>query len=142
MANYNIGRDATISIIVNGAPFTPANGTQFSFDQKSTVLESQPLNSRPLPMKIPKGWTGTFTYDRGSRVLDDYFAQEEANFWAFGDQWVVTISITIRDPNTSATAQYQFENVVLEYENGGNFEAESKVTQKIKWMAGNVTILS
>ena len=136
MANtFNIGRNASLSIIVNGAPINPSLITGFSHKQKSKLVTSNPLNQQPQHMKIVEGWEGTISFDRANSVLDVFFSGEEANFWAGGQQPTITMLYSILDPSTNITNQFRFDGVVLMYEDGGDIKAEDKVPQKVKFDA-------
>jgi hypothetical protein len=136
MANtFNIGRNASLSIIVNGAPINPALITGFSHKQKAGIATSRPINAQPQHMKIPEGWSGEIMFDRANSVLDTFFSGEEANFWAGGQQPTITILYSILDPSTNITNQFRFDGVVLTYEDGGEIKAEDKVPQKVHFEA-------
>ena len=134
MPAYNIGRDATLSIIINGASFNPSALIKITYKQMSDFLESRPLNSQPVREKVPKGWEGELIFDRASSVLDDYFSAEEAQFWAGGGQNTIQLQLTILTPS-GGQAQYRFDNVVIANDDGGEFSAEAKIAQKVKFQA-------
>lgn len=134
MPAYNIGRDATLSIIINGASFNPTALVKITYKQMADMLESRPLNSQPVREKVPKGWEGELTFDRASSVLDDYFSSEEAQFWAGGGQNDIKLLLTILTPS-GGQAQYRFDNVVMANDDGGEFSAEAKIAQKVKFQA-------
>ena len=132
---FNIGRNASLSIIVNGAPVNPDSIVGFNHKQKAQIITSRPLNSQQQHMKDIQGWEGTITMDRANSVWDVFFSAEEAAYWAGASQPNVTILYSILDPSTGNTNQFRFDNVVLMYEDGGDIKAEDKVTQKVKFDA-------
>ena len=136
---FNIGRDATVSIIANAAPLNPLTITNFTYQQQAMELKSRPLNGPPVHQKIPDGWEGELEYDRGSNTLDVYFAQEEANYWAGNAYVPISILLSVKDANTQAISQMRFDNVILIYESGGSYKSDDKVTQKVKWKATTMT---
>jgi hypothetical protein len=139
---FNIGRDATVSIIANAAPLNPLIITHFSYQQVAITLKSRPLNAPPVNQKVPDGWEGELEYDRGSVVLDQYFATEEALYWAGSDYVPITILASVKDPSSGAINQFRFDNVILVYESGGSYKSDDKVSQRVKWHATTMTQVS
>lgn len=139
MATFNIGKDRSVTIIVNGAPLSPKTVTSFSAKQESKVITSEPLNDAPARRKVPRGWSGGLSYDRGDSTLDNYFVLEERTYYAGADADQIQILETTVDPVTRNIAQFRYDNVVLEYEDGGDAKADDRIMQKVKWTAATKT---
>lgn len=142
MSTFNIGIDSSLGIVVNGSALTVLTITEFESKQISTRIESNPLNAPPASRKQPKGWEGTITYDRGSGALDANFVREETAFWAGLDGDVIQLNHTVIDPVSRAPVTYRYTGVTLEYEDGGTWKADEKVSQKVKWWGSIRTIVS
>ena len=132
---FNIGRDATLSIMANGSPLNPSILTEFSAKQTTIDLKSRPLNTEPQHQIIPDGWTFTCTYDRADSTLDDYFAQAEDQYYQGLNASDITIYQDIKDANTGAVSTYAYTGAVLKLADGGTFKAEERVTYKVEGMA-------
>lgn len=139
MSDFNIGKDRSVSIIVNGAVLAATKVTSFSAKQESKVIVSEPLNGPPARRKLPRGWSGDIGYDRGDGILDGYFVLEETTYYAGADADVIQILETTLDPRTRAIAQFRYDNVVLEYEDSGTAKADDRIMQKVKWTASTKT---
>lgn len=132
--DFNIGKNATLVLIANGAILASATLTDFMFKQEVVKLRSRPLNGRPIRKNLPDGWTGSFGYDRSSPVFDDYFAQAEDDFWNGANAPTIYIQQTMNELDGSVS-QYRFEGVTLDFADGGNFKSDEKVVQKIDFEA-------
>jgi hypothetical protein len=132
--DFNIGKNATLVLIANGAILASATLTEFQFKQETIKIKSRPLNGRPIRKVLPDGWTGSFSYDRSSPVFDDYFAQTEDDFWNGANAPTVYIQQTINELDGSIS-QYRFEGVTLEFTDGGSFKSDAEIKQKVDFEA-------
>jgi hypothetical protein len=140
LAPFNIGRQASLGIIVNGVPLVATKLTKFTWKEEVIKLKSRPLASRPVNVNIPDGYSGTLEFDRGNGVLDQYFAQRSAQYWSSGVIDTIQINYTIPDPTTGAIMQLRFEGITLEFASGGDYEQDKIVQQKADWMATDMSV--
>lgn len=137
--DFDIGRQARLDMVANGAVVSSAQVTDFTAKQEVVQLKSRPLGSPPVHKVIPDGWTGSFSADRLGPTWDDWFAREEANYWDNGvDGSQVFLTMTVRE-KTGAISQYRFEGVVLTLDDAGNYKQDDKVAQKVSFMASRRT---
>lgn len=130
---FNIGKDVRVDITSGGAPLRPTIVTAFQSRQETKSVQSDGLSGDCLYDELPCGWSGSFEYDRADSVLDDYFAQREANYYAGAVAPGVTITETIQEVNGSIS-QYRYTGVALKFD-AGEKKAESPVKQKLEFKA-------
>lgn len=135
LSDYNIGRDATLQIVVNGVPISQVQLTMFEASQETTELTSNPLNRPPVHRNIPKGWKGSASYDRKDSSLDDFFAGDEDAYWNGGGSAEIVITQNIRDAVSGAVSSYRYDGCTLKLDSAGSYKSEEKVEQKISFMA-------
>ncbi len=131
---FNIGRDAQLTINGSAGPMTFNIITEFDAKPKYKSLESDAIDGTQRFRDLPMGHSGSFSLDRADSSVTDYFAGQEANFFAglLPDQ--VTITQTITEASGAVT-QYQYTGVALQLEDAGNWKGLEKITQKINWRA-------
>jgi hypothetical protein len=134
-SGLNIGSDARFDIITSAGLLilpTLLNLKSKKLNQKLTV---KPLNGLPIHLNFQEnGWEGSFDVSRVDGTLDSYFAQYEANYYAGIAQPSGTIQQTIANPDGSFNV-FQFQGVVLYYDDAGDYEAEKNVIQKVSFAA-------
>jgi hypothetical protein len=127
--SYNLGRDCTFTIVApTGILSFPI--TEGSAKQETKQIQSRPLNGPPIFAEIPDGWSGSFSFDRTGRQLDDLFAQLEASYWNTGALASFSVLQTIENPD-GTIAQYQFKALACKFESAGDFKGDGKVEQKV-----------
>ncbi|HVJ54875.1 MAG TPA: hypothetical protein VM689_20615 [Aliidongia sp.] len=128
---FNFGKDAVFTII---GPLGILNYpvTQGEYKQQTKPVESRPLNSPPIYAEIPDGWSGSFSFDRVGRQLDDLFAQMEQSYWASGQLFNFSVTETIQEVDGSIS-QYRFQNMAVKLESGGIFKGDGKVDMKLSF---------
>lgn len=131
---FTIGRDARLTILSDGQPIRGLKLTKFSFKQMTTRLTSKPINGRPVNREIEEGWEGDFEWDRINSALDDYFTAKEAAMYAGAPPPVVAITHRIRETDGSLN-RYRYDAVALKLDDGGSYESDSKVVQKVSWIS-------
>src|SRR5882672_8800541 len=95
--NFTVGKDVSIVIQTPTGALTIPGLTDFTADQVSTDLKSKPLDGEPIFGYIPDGWKLSFKWDRTSPVVDNYFAQLEAAYFAGGNLLGGTVYETINE---------------------------------------------
>jgi hypothetical protein len=135
MNGYNIGRDVTLSIVTAGNGTLNFNKiTGFQSKQNSTDQEIPRLDGITDILRFYKPWTGSFTIERQDAVLDNYFAQLEANFYIGAVENGVSITETIQEVSGALT-QWRFQNVLLKYDDAGDYRSDKSVSQAVSFLA-------
>lgn len=141
-SGLNIGSDARFD-------FYPASGhialpTLLKFTSKKLTkkLTVKPLGGLPIHLSFQEdGWEGNFEVSRIDSTLDDYFAAFEAACYAGTSQPAGTIQQTISEVDGSVTT-WQYQGVVLYYDDAGDYESEKNVIQKVSFLASTRLKLS
>jgi hypothetical protein len=132
--NFTVGKDVSIVIQTPTGALTIPGLTDFSADPVFTDLKSKPLNGIPIFGYIPDGWKLSFKWDRTSPVVDQYFAQLEATYFAGGNQLGGTVYETITEADGSLT-QWRYVGAVFKLDKAGDFSGDKKVEQSFSGMA-------
>ncbi|OCJ12470.1 hypothetical protein A6U86_05460 [Rhizobium sp. AC27/96] len=133
--SLNIGKDAVLDVILPDNSILPlAILTSFTKKQNTKELDSKGLDGINRLASIPDTWSGDLSVDRASSVLDDYFAQVEATYFATGTLNALRITETITETNGTIT-QYRYDGVALAYADAGTFTGDAYVKQKLNWKA-------
>lgn len=136
--NLSIGHDVTVTFFDGTTQLIvawPAR-TGFSAEPITKTINSEPLNGPPLFAEAPNGWHGTMDFDRTDSTIDDYFAKNEALYFAGGNPITGTITQTIQEKNGSVT-QYVFNGVAIKPSQMGAWKAAEKVAIRVDWSASN-----
>ena len=81
--SFTVGRDVSLDLIKSdGTPLRLSLITGFKCKQDTIDLKVKPIGGGTRHVLIPDGWTGTFTLERQSQVVDDFFTQLEADYYA------------------------------------------------------------
>lgn len=133
--NFSLGRDVTIQIATpTGVLNLPPTTTGFESKPQYNKLKSIGLDGVNRGASIPTGWDGTISIDRSNNVVDAYFAQIEAAYYAGQNLQYCTITETIRETN-GAVSQYRYTGVCLSFDEAGNKTGDNKIEQKIGFFA-------
>ncbi len=128
----------------------PQNGLNLGRDYKFDVLTSTGLLVLPTLLNFKRhkinqkltvnlnfmegGWAGSFEVSRADGTLDNYFAAIEAQYYAGVNLPAGFIQETI-DEVAGNVSTFQFQGVVLYYEDAGDAEAEKNVIQRVSFAA-------
>src|SRR5260363_305341 len=96
--------------------------------------KNQAAQSRPIHLRFPDGWSGSFEIERDSDALDRHFARAEDDYYLGVNESPCTITETIIEPN-DAISQYRYEGVLLKLEDAGEWEDTKSVKQKLSFVA-------
>ena len=132
--NYSVGRDISLDIVgVNGAMgFSQIVGFQSKPDTTDQKIKG--LDGITRHLRFPDGWSGSFDLERQNSLLDDWWSQIEANYYAGQNELPVTITETIQEVSGAIT-QYRYLQVLLTIEDAGSWAGDKSVKQKIKFVA-------
>lgn len=131
---FSVGRDIALDIV------TPAGPVRFSlitgFMSKMTIADKKikGLDGITRHVRFPDGWEGSFSLERQDSTADDYFSQIEDNYYQGLNETPCTITQTISEPNGTVT-QYRYLNVLLRYEDSGEWKGDDTVKQKLAFVA-------
>lgn len=131
---FNVGRDVTIVLITSFGRIDIPNVTGFSCKQETQPVKSDRLDGVMLNAALPKGWSGTFECDRGSRALDDLTANIEQTWFNGGGYQVATLYQYISEPDGSQSV-WAFDNVALTLEDAGDWRPDQIVKQRLSFVA-------
>jgi hypothetical protein len=131
---FSVGRDVALDIITPTGPIRLSLITKFKSKMDITDKKIKGLDGITKHLRFPDGWSGDFEIERQDSTADDYFSQIEDNYYQGLNEQAGTITETISEPNGSIT-QYRYVNVLLKYEDAGEWASDAPVKQKISFMA-------
>lgn len=133
-SGINIGSDAQFVIVTTAGTLTLP--TLLNFDAKPETIKNKvrPLNNLNINLRFADGWSGSFEVARADSTLDDYFAIQEQAELAGQNIPTGTIQQTITEVNGGVTV-WQFQGVVLAFDDAGRYEKQKDVVQKVSFEA-------
>jgi hypothetical protein len=133
--DFSIGKDVVLDVITpSGVLNLPVTTTGFEAKPEYNKLASVGLDGINREASIPKGWRGTITLDRRNNVVDAFFAQQEAGYYAGQNVLTGSITETIQEADGSVS-QYRYVGVSLSFEEAGKKSGDSKIEQTIGFFA-------
>ena len=134
--SLNVGRDVVLDILdpLNGGILAWATITGFQARQQTRRLQSIGLDGSNNFAEIPQGWEVSFTLDRSSSVVDDYFAIVEEGYFSGLNYVGVLVTETISEVD-GTTSQYRYENLALKLADAGNKSGDALVKMKVDGVA-------
>lgn len=131
---YSVGRDVSVQIFGSGGSIVTFNKiTAFDKKQVTSKVTVRTLKDTQY-LEIPEGWDGTISIERTDSNVDDYIATLESNYYAGVNIAAAQITETITEVNGSTT-QYRYTGVMFKLDDGGAFEGDKTVKQKLSWCA-------
>lgn len=133
--NFSIGKDVVLDVITpNGVLNLPVTTTGFEAKPLYNHIKSIGLDGLNREASIPSGWQGSINLDRQNNVVDAFFAQQEAGYYAGQNVLTATITETITEADGSVS-QYRYVNVSLSFEEAGKKTGDNKIEQTIGFFA-------
>lgn len=132
--SYSIGKDISYSVVTPSGTLTLNGKTDYSIKPMFTDLRHKGLDGINVNGFIPDGWQIELRFDRADPNVDNYFAQLEADYFAGVNQQGGTIYETIVEKDGSVS-QYRYTNVILKYDNAGDWKGDSLVQISVTAMA-------
>ena len=133
--DFTVGKDVSIDLVTpSGILQLPVTTTGFEAKPMYNKLRVKCLDGVNRGANIPDGWEGTIMLDRSSSVVDDFFAQQEAGYFAGLNTLTGSITETIQEANGSVS-QYRYVRVVISLDEAGNFKGDQTVGQTIGFFA-------
>src|SRR6516164_1948698 len=123
---FSVGRDVTLTIVTASGPLNLNLITGFHSRQDTAEIKVKGLDGITRHARFFDGWTGGFDIERSDSTVDDYFARI--------NEQPGTITETITEANGNVT-QYRFLNVLLKYDDAGNWAGDQTVKQKLSFVA-------
>jgi hypothetical protein len=130
----SVGRDIALDIITPQGPLRLNKITKFTSKPEMVDQKVKPINSAPIHVRFPDGWTGSFEIERDGSTLDNYFSQIEDNYYVGLSETPCTITETIVEPG-DGISQYRYESVLLKLDDAGDWEDAKTVKQKLNFVA-------
>ena len=141
-SGLNIGADARFDVHTASGPLTLPTLLNFKSKKLNQKMTVKPLNGLPIHLNFQEnGWEGSFDVSRADSTLDDYFVAYEAAYYAGKSQPTGTIQQTVSEVDGSVSV-YQYQGVVLYFDDAGDYEAEKNVIQKVSFGAATRIKLS
>jgi hypothetical protein len=135
MNGFNIGRDVTLDIVGQDGKIVALNLiTTFDAKQMTDKVTIRGLDGHTRFLEIPDGWDGTIGITRGDRVLDDFIASLEENYYAGKDVIGSAITETIREVG-GGISQWRYEGIMFKLDDAGAWKGNGDVQQKLSWVA-------
>lgn len=131
---FSVGRDIATNIQTPTGSLVLSLITKFSAKPETTDKKVKGLDGVTRHLIFPDGWTGDFEVERQDSNVDDFFAAQEANYYAGQNLLPSTITETITEVS-GATTQYQFSGVILKLVDAGDWEGDNTVKQKLTFFA-------
>ena len=132
--SQSLGKDISFNVVTATGTLTLDGITDYDIKQSTTELRHKGLNGKTDFAYIPDGWTISIKLERRNQTIDRYFAQLEASYYAGVNLLPGTILETIQEVD-GTTSQYQYTNVVLKYDDAGNWKSDSFVSISLTGMA-------
>lgn len=133
--NFSLGKDVTLDVITPQGPLQlPVTTTGFEAKPQYNKIRSKGLDGINRGANVPDGWEGSISLDRQNSAVDDFFAAQEAGYYAGQNVLSASITETMREPS-GAVSQYRYVNVCLSFDEAGNKTGDNKIEQKIGFFA-------
>ena len=133
--NQSLGKDISFTV-VTATRLLEFNGlTDYDIKPMFSDLKHKDLDGTTTYAYVPDGWTISIKLERRDQALDRYFAQLEASYYA-GRRPPARLDPRV-DPRrpTARSSQYRYTNVVLKYDDAGNWKSDSFVAVSLTGMA-------
>ncbi len=135
---FSIGSDCQVVIVGPFGRIDISHVTEFEARQLTMPIRVDRLDGIQLGAELPKGWSGSFSLDRGSAAADNFIAQVEATFLSGGMINGGTLYQYVNEPDGS-TSTYQFSGVVFKMASSGVYRGDAPVTQRLEFFASSRT---
>jgi len=141
-SGYSTGQDITLHFYdQNGAIDFGIGVINFNAKQDVTKNRIKPIDSPSVNQVFYEGWSGSFDIERNNPKVTDYFISQEAAFYRGENLPELSITETISEADGSIS-QYIYTGVRLSLDDGGSFQRDSPVTQRLSFEAARKQKLS
>jgi hypothetical protein len=133
---FSVGNDCQLVVMGPFGRVDLAHVTGFEAHQVTQSVRVDRLDGVQLGAELPKGWSGTFTLDRGSPAADDFIAQIEQAYFAGQSISAGILYQYVNEPNGS-TSTYQFTGAVFKLTSAGAYRGDAPVSQRLDFYASS-----
>lgn len=134
-SGLNIGSDARFDFYTPTGTISLPTLLKFTSKKVNQKMTVKPLNGLPIHLNfLEGGWEGSFEVSRADGTLDSYFDLIEKSYYAGANLPPGTIQQTVQEIS-GPPSTFQFQGVVLYFEDAGDWESEKNVIQKVSFMA-------
>lgn len=138
---YSIGKDITLTVMTSAGQLQINKITGFKSKQETTKNKVKRLDGITDTLRFFDGWSGSFDVERSDSVVEDYFIQLEANYFAGVAEQPATIMETVKNPDGSIS-QYLYQKVILSLEDAGDWKGDATVKIRVGFDAARkVTVV-
>ena len=131
---FSVGRDYAINVQGPSGPLQLNLVTKFTKKPDMIDKKIKGLDGRTRHVTFYDGWTGSFQIERQDSTPEDFFAEQEAAYYAGQNMSPCTITETITEVSGAVT-QYQYVNVILKLADSGTASGDDTVALSIDFMA-------
>lgn len=131
---FSVGRDVSLVIFSSAGIIGTAGLKDFRSQQITAEIKQPLITGVNLYAYLPEGWQGSATFVRMDASLDDFFAQNEAAYYAGQAVPNGQINETITNPDGSISS-YTYTGLALKFDSPGEWVGNKEVDQKIAFMA-------
>lgn len=128
----SVGRDITLRFNFLSGPLEFPTSSIESFEAKpmAPLKNYVALDGLLQPVLFHEGWDISISIARKSNLLDQFWALQEAEYYAGTPQPGGTITETIQEANGSIS-QYLYTNFVIKLDNAGMWKGNEFVIQTL-----------
>lgn len=132
---FSLGKDVSLQIVTpNGSLILPVTTTSFEAKPQTNKIRRTGLDAVNRGANIPNGWEGTIELDRHDSIVDDFFANAEAGFYAGQNSYTASITETIQEIS-GQVSQYRYTGVVLNLDEAGKKQGDKEINMVIGFFA-------
>ncbi|MBB5373637.1 hypothetical protein [Acidocella aromatica] len=131
---FTVGRDCQLVVMGPFGRVDLAHVTGFEAQQITAAVRVDRLDGVQLGAELPKGWSGSFTLDRGSSAVDDFIAKIEQAYLSGKTIQGGTLYQYVNETDGSVST-YQFSGVVFKLASAGVYRGDAAVMQKLDFFA-------
>lgn len=135
---FTVGSDCQLVVMGPFGRVDLTHVTGFEAKQVTVAVRVDRLDGVQLGAELPRGWTGSFSLDRGSSAVDDFIAQIELAYNNGQSIASGTLYQYVTETDGS-TSTYQFGNVVFKLVSAGVYKGDTAVTQTLDFFASSRT---
>jgi hypothetical protein len=131
---FTVGSDCQLVVMGPFGRVDLAHVTGFEAQQITAAVRVDRLDGVQLGAELPKGWSGSFTLDRGSSTVDDFIAKIEQAYLSGQSIQGGTLYQYVNETDGSVST-YQFSGVVFKLASAGAYRGDAAVMQKLDFFA-------
>ncbi len=132
--NQSLGKDISFTVVTPTGTLAINGKTDYDIKPMFSELKHKDLDGTTSYAYVPDGWTISVKLERRDPIIDRYFAQLEASYYAGVNLVPGTILESIQEVDGSVS-QYQYTGVVLKYDDAGNWKSDGFIAISLTGMA-------